>query len=200
MLAWSHHVAKVCKSMSYYLYLLLKHRHVIKEDLLKTLTESLVLSHSLYCLPVWGPSLSHYSLQRLQRMHNRAVHLCKSLHKYNHVSHHYQSLNWLPFELLVQHRSLCAMNKLFKFQCIPLDPPIVFGRIHSHQTRTRVFFAQPVWCRFSFTQRYFRSSLVEICRKVCYEMLTNFVTILYNCVVLVVDTSREATEGIGRVS
>ena len=158
-LAWSHHVSKVCKSMSYYLYLLLKHRHVIKEDLWKTLTESLVLSHSLYCLPVWGPSLSHYySLQRLQRMHNRAVRLCKSLHKYDHVSHHYQSLNWLPFELLVQHRSLCAMNKLFKFQCIPLDPPIVFGRIHSHQTRTRVFFAQPVRCRFSFTQRYFRST------------------------------------------
>ena len=123
----------------------------------KTLTESLVFSHSLYCLPVWDPSLSHYSLQRLQRMHNRAVYLCKSLYKYDHVSHHYQSLNWLPFELLVQHRSLCPMNKLFKFQCIPLDPPIVFGRIHSHQTRTRVFFAQPVRCRFSFTQRYFRS-------------------------------------------
>jgi len=43
-LSWSNHVAKVCKSMSYYLYLLLKNQRVIKHDLLKTLTESLVLS------------------------------------------------------------------------------------------------------------------------------------------------------------
>ena len=57
-LKWSFHVGKVCKSMSYYLYLINKHRHVIKADLLKTLIESLVLSHLLYSVPVWGPSLS----------------------------------------------------------------------------------------------------------------------------------------------
>ena len=89
-------------------------------------------------------------------MHNRAVRLCKSLHKYDHVSHHYQSLNWLPFEFLVQHRSLCAMNKLFKFQRIPLDPPIVFGRIHSHQTRIRVFFPSQFGTDFLLL-KYFQS-------------------------------------------
>ena len=105
-LTWSHHITKVCKSMSYYLYMLSKHRHVIKEDLLKTLTERLVLSHLTYSLPVWGPSLSKYSLQRIKYLQNRAVCLCRSLHKYDDVSHHYYSLNWLPFESLVQYRSL----------------------------------------------------------------------------------------------
>ena len=51
-LSWSHHVVRVCKSMSYYLHLLFKQKHVIKEDLLKTLTESLVLCRLTYSLPV----------------------------------------------------------------------------------------------------------------------------------------------------
>ena len=79
-------------------------------------------------------------------------------HKYNHISqcHHYKSLNWLPFELLVQHHSLCAMYKLFKFQHTPLDPPITFDRTHSYQTRSTAFFAQSVRCQPSFAQRHFR--------------------------------------------
>ena len=35
--SWSHHVSKVCQSMSYYLYLLNKQRLVFKSDLLKLL-------------------------------------------------------------------------------------------------------------------------------------------------------------------
>ena len=85
-LTWSHQIMEVCKSMSYYLYMLSKHRHVIKEDLLKTLIESLVLSHS-YSLPVWGPSSSKYLLQHIKYLQNWAVHLCRSLHKYDQVIH-----------------------------------------------------------------------------------------------------------------
>ena len=54
-LTWSHHITKVSKSTYVILfcsYILSKHKHVIKEDLLKTLTESLVLSHLTYYLPV----------------------------------------------------------------------------------------------------------------------------------------------------
>ena len=63
-------------------------------------------------------------------MQNHAVRLCRDLSKYDHVRHHYPALNWLPFELLVQHHSLCAMHNLFKFQRMQLDPHIVFGRKH----------------------------------------------------------------------
>ena len=56
-LPWIHHVANVCSKMSYYLYLLGSHRHVIDYNLIKMLLESLVLSHLSYCtcVTVWGP-------------------------------------------------------------------------------------------------------------------------------------------------
>jgi len=67
-MSWSHHVAKVCRKMSYYICLLRSHRHVIDYSLMKILLESLVLSHFSYCITVWGLSLVRILLQRLQRM------------------------------------------------------------------------------------------------------------------------------------
>ena len=65
-LSWSHHVSKVCQSMSYYLYLLNKQRLVFKTSLLKLLIERLVFSRLVYCLPVWGPPLTVTSINRLK--------------------------------------------------------------------------------------------------------------------------------------
>ena len=67
-LSWTHHIANVCSKMSYYLYLLSTHHHVIDYNLMKLLLEYLVLSHLSYCVTVWGPSLRSILLQRLQRM------------------------------------------------------------------------------------------------------------------------------------
>ena len=72
-LTLSHHITKVCKSLSYYLYstcYLNVYVHGIMEDLFKILTESLVLSHLIYSLPVWSPSFSKYSLQRIKYLQN----------------------------------------------------------------------------------------------------------------------------------
>ena len=155
-LFWIHHVANVCSKMSYYLYLLGSHRHVIDYNLMKMLLESLVLSHLSYCVTVWGPSLGSTLLQRLQRMQNRAVRLCCSLRKYDHVSAFYHRLNWLPLPCFIQFRSLCLMYRQYHhFKCIPLEPPIVFGRTSSYCTRTPVYFANvPVSC-LSFPRRFF---------------------------------------------
>jgi len=82
-LSWFHQVSKVCRLMSYYLYHLLnKQRLIFKTDLFKSLIEILVLSHVLYCVPVWGPSLSDASVNCLKHLQNRAIHLCMGLHKY----------------------------------------------------------------------------------------------------------------------
>ena len=64
-LSWAHHVANVCSKMSYYLYLLGSHHHVLDYSLMKMLLESLVLSHLSYSVAVWGPSLGSTLLQRL---------------------------------------------------------------------------------------------------------------------------------------
>ena len=52
-MSWTHHVANVCRKMSYYLCLLRSHRHVIDNSLMKMLLESLVLSHLSYRVTVW---------------------------------------------------------------------------------------------------------------------------------------------------
>ena len=107
-LSWAHHVAGVCNKMSYYLYLLSTHRHVIDYNLMKMLLESLVLSHLSYCVTVWGPSLGSTLSQRLQRMQSRAVRLCCNLRKYDHISAFYHKLNWLPLPCFIQFESLCS--------------------------------------------------------------------------------------------
>ena len=99
--------------MSYYLYVINKHRHVFSSDLMKLLIDSLVFSHLNYSLPVWGPSLHQNHLQRLKRMQNRAVHLCRNLNKFDHVTDHYRALRWLPLEYLIQYRCLCTMNRQY---------------------------------------------------------------------------------------
>ena len=78
-LSWSHHVSYICKKMSYYLY-------VVGSTLMKLLIDSLVFSHVNYSLPVWGPSLHQNHLQRLKRMQNRAVRLCRNLKKFDHIT------------------------------------------------------------------------------------------------------------------
>ena len=160
-LSWTHHVAYVCSKMLYYLYLLSTHRHVIDYNLIKLLLESLVLSHLSYCVTVWGPSLRSNLLQRLQRMQNRAVRLCCNLRKYDHVSAFYHKLNWLPLPCFIQFKSLCLMYRQYHhFKCIPLEPPIIFGRTSLYCTRTPVYFATIPMFRSNFP-RFFRFKAIQ---------------------------------------
>ena len=170
-LSWS---SKVCRSMSYYLYLLNKQRLIFKTDLFKMLIESLVFSHVLYCLPVWGPSLTNANVNRLKCLQHRAIRLCLGLRKYDHISHHFHTLHWLPIGSMIQYRTLCAMHhQYFQPKHIPLVPPISFGRQHQYATRTTQLFAQPPRCRLSFTQKHFRSQAAHWWNAVPNDMLTS---------------------------
>ena len=51
---WNHHVSHICKKMSYYLYIISKHKQVLNSNLMKLLIDPLVFSHLNYSLPVWG--------------------------------------------------------------------------------------------------------------------------------------------------
>ena len=107
------------------------------------LIDSLVFSHFVYGLPVWGPSLSVNLLRRITRLHNRGVRMTSGLRKYDHVSHHRLVIGWLPVRSVIQHRrSLVAMYKQYRSDhCLLLDPPIEFGRLSSYYTRTPASFA-----------------------------------------------------------
>ena len=70
-LKWHSYVSYLCKKMA---YCLLSHHHeILSVSILKSLVESLHLSHLNYTLYVWGPALAHDLLARLVKMHNHAV-------------------------------------------------------------------------------------------------------------------------------
>ena len=95
-LKWGAQVSNVCKKISYYLYILSIHRKSLTFEVLKMLTESLILSRIDYALPVWGPPLNKSQVARLQRLQNRGIRITRCLRKYDHVTLHRRQLNWLP--------------------------------------------------------------------------------------------------------
>ena len=84
-LQWGPQVNCICKKASYYLYLLCSHRKSLTHDILKMLTEFLILSRFDYALPVWGPPLQKCQVTGLQHLQNRAIRVTKSLRKYDHA-------------------------------------------------------------------------------------------------------------------
>ena len=99
-LTWSSHVAKVYKSMSYYLFLISPHVRFLPTTIVKMLMESLVFSRYTYALLVWGPAISRDCLSCLDRLQNRPVYLTCGLRKYDRVSRCRAGLRWLPVSQL----------------------------------------------------------------------------------------------------
>ena len=97
--------------MSYYLYLLNKQRLVFKSDLLKLLIESLVLSHLIYCLPVWGPPLTVNRLNLYSIELFGFVWAFKSMITFHNITMLYSGYLWEVRE--IQYHSLCAMHHQF---------------------------------------------------------------------------------------
>ena len=108
-------------------------------EILKMLVVSLVFSQLNYALPVWGPAVHQNSLSRINRLHNRAVHIVCGLRKSETVSRHPQAIGWPSVPLLTQHHTLCAMLDQYTCRGILLNPPIQFGRHHTHNTRCPVY-------------------------------------------------------------
>lgn len=60
-----------------------------------TLCNSLVLSFLNYCDVVYGPALTQYDSQRLQRLQNSCVRFVYGLRRRDHVSEKIKELGWL---------------------------------------------------------------------------------------------------------
>jgi len=154
-------VNSVCRKISYYLYMLSSHRRSLTFDVLKMLSESLILSIIDYALPVWGPPLNKSQVTRLQHLQNRAIRITKCLKKYDHVSLHHLQLRWLPVSHQIMFRSSCAMYRYYHHDhqpCLSFVPPILFGAHHRYNTCCEDSFANLLFCRLSTTKKFFRSS------------------------------------------
>ena len=156
-LTWFAHVAKVCKSMSYYLCLISPHVKFLPTTIVKKLMEPLVFSHYTYALSVWGPAISRDFSSHLDRLQNRAVCLFCGLRKYDRVSQCRAGLRWLPVSQFIQYRSVLAMlGKHNLGESAAFSPSITFGRKHSYGTRCPPWFADIFRFKKTFSQHFFR--------------------------------------------
>ena len=142
--------------MPYYLFWINSNRKCLSSAIIKMLINSLVSSHLDYALPVWGSPLTQDIVSRLQRLQNWGIRIVYSLRKCDHVSKYCNKLSWLPVHNHIRHRCLCAMHHYHysKDDIIPLDPPILFGSLHNHNTRHPSTFANAHRCHLATTQRY----------------------------------------------
>jgi len=155
-LQWSPHIDKVCKSMSYYLYMIGSHRTSLAKSISKMLVESLVLSQMRYTISKWGPALQQRHILCLQWIQNRGVWLSCDLKKYDHVSSHFLGLGWLSVQDQIKQSTLSYMYRQCHYQsCLKLNPPIQFGGRHSYSTRTNRHFANIARFSTAFGQKSF---------------------------------------------
>ena len=154
-LQWSPHIDKVCKSMSYYLYMIGSHCTSLTKSVSKMLVKSLVLSHMRYAISMWEPALQQRYISHLQWMQNRGIRLLCNLKKYNHVSSHRLDLRWLSVQEQIKQSILSCMYHQCHYQtCLMLHPPIQFGTTHSYFTRSNRQFANIIFSTV-FGQRSF---------------------------------------------
>ena len=136
-----------------------------------------------YALPVWGPSLGTAAMSRLQRLCNRAVRVTCGLRKYDHVSAARHNLGWLPFDLLVQYRTLVLMHRHYVHDnCVQLDPPLLFGPNHGHNTRQSSHF-----CNIFAIRLLLGKDFLDL-RQQCGEtvFLTHFLIIIFHKLCLII--------------
>ena len=135
--------------MLYYLYSLNKHCcHVIRH----------------ICWPFtlfWGPPLSQYiTVSGCSKCGlNHAVHLCKGLCKYDHVS----NLELISIWALVQHCRLSAMHNTSSFSVCNWNHLLYLVSImHLYGTRPSALFVRPLCCHLPYTQIFFGIKLYYV--------------------------------------
>ena len=88
-------------------------RHYLTEQATLTLVSAFILSKLDYCNALlYG--CPQYLLDRLQKLQNNAARLILRVRKYDHISHHLQSLHWLPINQRITYKTACLTFNAFK--------------------------------------------------------------------------------------
>ena len=157
-LLWDHHVSQVYKKMS---NIICCHRNVLGSKLLKLLTEALILTILFQCGALVY-ILNHYKDSRRCRIGQCVfVGICTSTITSWSTTSIFSGFHWTlhTVSLLI----LCFMYHQFHgMRCIPLQPPILFGRHHHHNTRACSFFANLPRYHFTFSQKFSLQDLIMV--------------------------------------
>jgi len=129
---------------------------LLTPHLKKMLTDSLVLSTFNYCDVVYGPCLTAFDSQRIQKMQNYCLRFIFGLKKHEPVSHKLSDVNWLKMK--ERRRLHCAT--LYHKILITKTPLYLYKRlnfrtdVHNLNLRNRGLLTPP-FHRTAFFERSF---------------------------------------------
>ena len=135
-LTWTPHIEKVLNKMTGSLAVLRSSRNLLSEGPLKTVTQTLVLSHMDYCSCLLSTGLQT-SLNKLQTLQNRAARLVLTAHYKDNTSDMHRRLQWPTVKERLYTGTLSMFNKLLATK----KPEAIYKRLqnvnstHDHNTR-----------------------------------------------------------------
>lgn len=125
-LKFDNHVNKIVKRAFGNLKLLYSYKNCLDKNSRTILCESLVLSHLNFADVVYGPSLTNYNYNRLQRIQNSCVRFIFGLRKFDHISDKYEDLRWLKARDRMLLHSCCLYHKII----LTKTPPYLYNKIN----------------------------------------------------------------------
>jgi len=135
-LSWALHVHKVRSKMASTLASLRKYKTFFPGDILKTVIQSLVLSHLDYCAPILS-STTQTQLDKLQTMQNRAARLATNSTLFTSSNDLLSRLGWQTVKERLFTSTICAFHKILTVK----EPQGIYDRVsttfisHNHNTR-----------------------------------------------------------------
>ena len=137
-LGWTEHIDYVCKMISSGCYAINQLKSILKSENLKLIYQSLVHSHLMYGISLWGAAFE-YKLKRVKSLQKKCIrNICKA--KYNsETSSLFRRLNILKFDD-VYRTQLCKMMYKVRHDLLPQTVSDLFtvnSSIHTYNTRHR---------------------------------------------------------------
>lgn len=173
-LRFRNQVSKIVQRSYASLRNLYKSGDVLGMQLKKVLCETLVLSHSIYCNFVYGPSLDMAAKQRLQRIQNSCIRFIYKIRARDHVRHKLPELKWLNIQDRETLHFACFLCKLLTHGVPEYLRVRLAFRSSTHDRATRHNFLLDVpKHRTAMFQRSFSYLASRMYNKLIYNKLEN---------------------------
>lgn len=133
------HVSRTCHLILRNLYTI---RASISPHVANSLVTAFIFPRLVYCCPLFI-SLPKKSLNRLQKILNRACRFVFQLPPHSPTSSFLHALSWLPIRSLIYHQTVVLVYKCLHLQAPSYLSSLLSSCPHAHTTRHSSFLAEP---------------------------------------------------------
>lgn len=172
-LRFTEHVSQAVKRAYAGLKLLYTNRHVFDKNTKTLLCNSLVLSHFNYCDVIYGPCLTAFDSNRVQKVQNSCLRLIHGIRKFQHISHAFELSEWLRMSDRRYIHSACMYHSIL----LNKTPPYLYNKItfrtdvHNVNIRFKHTLTTPIHYTELF-KRAFSYNIVMIINGIPFDLKT----------------------------